>query len=668
MSYAPPGRANGQIPDETWWNDLQGAVDAIDDAVALLQQAAVNVRAKGAVGDGVTNDSQAINAAITEVHAAGGGVAFLPPGSYAVGSTITPKGVLTLRGAGMHLTTIKGTASGVPANFFVNGSTRTRLTVEDLTLSLAGAAQSAVNLSGNFGLIDSVTFRRVRFTCTADALYGALITRVNDVTFEDCEFTPDPRYRMIGVQVGEGFRRFRFRRNKAIGCVSGLLLDTGNATGYPTEIELAEDIEISGNHFDGLWWLLPYVRTAEGGPVTYTGTTLTDTGVDFSSLGLFVTAGTAQQNIRAMPVLRSGTLTTADAASVIDTGATFIAAGVRIGHIIRTASAMAFVSGIESETVLRIEGWIDPTTYQPVANPAVGTAYTVYAVYLGEVTSVSGSTITTPRWWDIDGNTVTPPAGTRYEIMVKRLNYSGFNAEYGAQRAVVHGNTFMRCWSDQCSVFGGRWIVTGNQIRDGQDMGITHNGDWSVIAHNIIERQGASAIFHSGSNTIIDANELIGATPWENATTDVLPVGILIEASASNAASNNVVTGNIIDGISKAASRFGITLRNLGAGNDKNRVEGNTFLRLATACINVAGGVVSNGRWYNNDYGTMTPYALNGGGTVTNLDMGVLSGTGTPEGVVTAPVGTMYRRLNGGVGTTQYTKESGTGATGWVAK
>ena len=43
-------------------------------------------------------------------------------------------------------------------------------------------------------------------------------------------------------------------------------------------------------------------------------------------------------------------------------------------------------------------------------------------------------------------------------------------------------------------------------------------------------------------------------------------------------------------------------------------------------------------------------------------------GTGTPEGVVTAPVGALFTRADGGAGTALYVKESGTGNTGWVAK
>jgi len=50
-----------------------------------------------------------------------------------------------------------------------------------------------------------------------------------------------------------------------------------------------------------------------------------------------------------------------------------------------------------------------------------------------------------------------------------------------------------------------------------------------------------------------------------------------------------------------------------------------------------------------------------GGPTIT-------SGSGTPEGVVTAPVGSLFLRTDGGASTSVYVKESGSGNTGWVAK
>lgn len=47
---------------------------------------------------------------------------------------------------------------------------------------------------------------------------------------------------------------------------------------------------------------------------------------------------------------------------------------------------------------------------------------------------------------------------------------------------------------------------------------------------------------------------------------------------------------------------------------------------------------------------------------------GIFWGSGTPEAAVTAPVGSTYHRTDGGAGTSYYVKESGSLATGWVAK
>lgn len=52
------------------------------------------------------------------------------------------------------------------------------------------------------------------------------------------------------------------------------------------------------------------------------------------------------------------------------------------------------------------------------------------------------------------------------------------------------------------------------------------------------------------------------------------------------------------------------------------------------------------------------------GGQLTEIRQG----TGSPQNVVTAPVGTLYTRTDGGANTTLYVKESGTGSAGWVAK
>ncbi len=46
----------------------------------------------------------------------------------------------------------------------------------------------------------------------------------------------------------------------------------------------------------------------------------------------------------------------------------------------------------------------------------------------------------------------------------------------------------------------------------------------------------------------------------------------------------------------------------------------------------------------------------------------IYSGFATPEAAVTAEVGSIYLRTDGGSATSLYVKESGSGNTGWVAK
>jgi hypothetical protein len=55
-------------------------------------------------------------------------------------------------------------------------------------------------------------------------------------------------------------------------------------------------------------------------------------------------------------------------------------------------------------------------------------------------------------------------------------------------------------------------------------------------------------------------------------------------------------------------------------------------------------------------------------GILTLNSASILAGSGSPEGVVTAPAGSLYLCTDGGVGGSIFVKESGTGNTGWTAK
>lgn len=51
-----------------------------------------------------------------------------------------------------------------------------------------------------------------------------------------------------------------------------------------------------------------------------------------------------------------------------------------------------------------------------------------------------------------------------------------------------------------------------------------------------------------------------------------------------------------------------------------------------------------------------------------NATTGVNVGSGSPEGVIAAGIGSLFLRLDGSAGTTIYVKESGSGTTGWVGR
>lgn len=88
--------------------------------------------------------------------------------------------------------------------------------------------------------------------------------------------------------------------------------------------------------------------------------------------------------------------------------------------------------------------------------------------------------------------------------------------------------------------------------------------------------------------------------------------------------------------------------------------EGSVAAPVGSLALNTAGGA-----------GTVLYIKESGTGNTGWVTVATSSydrvGTGSPEGVVTAVVGSTYRRLDGGAGTSFYIKESGTGNTGWVA-
>ncbi|HEU5158143.1 MAG TPA: glycosyl hydrolase family 28-related protein [Streptosporangiaceae bacterium] len=91
-----------------------------------------DVKAYGAAGDGITDDTAAIQAAIDAAVAAGGGVIYFPPGTYEISEAIALASDLVLQGAGMNVSVIEQTSTGEHGLY---GADVDRVMVRDLRIS-----------------------------------------------------------------------------------------------------------------------------------------------------------------------------------------------------------------------------------------------------------------------------------------------------------------------------------------------------------------------------------------------------------------------------------------------------------------------------------------------------------------------------------------------------
>ena len=150
---------------------------------ASAQTGTLNLRDFGAVGDGVSDDGPALQAALDALAAGGGGSLFVPEGHYAI---ITP---VVKDFGGASSITIFGVESSTPVNINGEGDELSSgLNLVSEFLPQTGADQVAVSISGvRTFLIHDLAFVG-NPNVESDALVTLNLERVDSATISHCEF------------------------------------------------------------------------------------------------------------------------------------------------------------------------------------------------------------------------------------------------------------------------------------------------------------------------------------------------------------------------------------------------------------------------------------------------------------------------------------------------
>lgn len=212
---------------------------------------------------------------------------------------------------------------------------------------------------------------------------------------------------------------------------------------------------------------------------------------------------------------------------------------------------------------------------------------------------------------------------------------------YDASFNVVMGSGAMRGTKDE-SDFTGNMVGDYNIVLGYRAM---YTNPTTAAFNIVIGEESGKEITTARNNVIIGSQ----AARDNQTGSDNIIIGHLAYRTVTNP-ENKVILSNtsglpLFDGDSLGSGNAGNAVKidgNLSAASDNARSIGTRIRRYAS--------------------GFIRQLFFGAGDTV------LTSGAGSPEGVLSAVVGSMYTRTDGGSGTTLYIKESGTSNNGWVVK
>jgi len=285
-------------------------------------------------------------------------------------------------------------------------------------------------------------------------------------------------------------------------------------------------------------------------------------------------------------------------------------------------------------------------------------------------------------------NEGTEVAGTRHILLSIATNPVNNNLFVSPS---IEGNTaefHVECGGSQNTFQQCRWETSGGVLPK-----LRYTGDDSTqgnrnivlggfgVQNLVISRSGASSM---ASNRLISAgreiyNGTLGTMQWHSEGSSNSPLLYMYEAGTQpeTAGANEwsvALAANRLEGKRKADANPRINIEWL---NGRIYFDtGTTSSQTAYIGTFGANSVGVNATWWpisNNTFDLGGTSFVWRAAYATQFRPGTgaviwTTGAGTPEGAVTAPVGSLFTRTDGGAATTLYVKESGTGNTGWVAK
>ena len=279
-----------------------------------------------------------------------------------------------------------------------------------------------------------------------------------------------------------------------------------------------------------------------------------------------------------------------------------------------------------------------------------------------------------------------------YAIGIESGDYVGATQLAGpAINTVISNNNIRNTGVNAIFLVGMNGVtVSGNIV---QTAGLSLAGDAAIL---LATRTGntTSQVNNGIRNAVVSGNVVVD-------TTGVTQKAFYFDGANINGALNGISISNNSVYLSNTTKTWGIQFDNSGSASTQYsgmRITGNYFnapSASASAISFISGLPMVNSTYVgnrsvnfgspNNLYNTFYQYST---GLSTNsvedanvnypyqLQMSNSSGspaiwttgTGSPEGVLTAPIGSLYTNLTGSTSTTLYVKTSGTGNTGWTAK